>query len=210
MTPTPHTDTDTDLPPLTPYNTIPANTPIGTVVDHWHCPSCDRTIDIIHRPGRPRLYCSHACRQRAYRWRRHHHAHTTATPTWPAEAANARSTYPSTHALRNPRDPLARRRDRRGREVTVCGLLARPPKAARVDGHRQPYIAADPTRCRTCNALLQPRPHGLVPPGALQPPHTPDPHDIHPGLTALQHIHPDYPLPPNIRYLLHLLHGHGT
>jgi hypothetical protein len=56
-----------EFPPLTNTRSVPRGTPIGTVVDRWDCPCCGHVIEMIHRPGRPRLYCSHACRQRAYR-----------------------------------------------------------------------------------------------------------------------------------------------
>jgi hypothetical protein len=131
--------------------------------ERWDCPSCDRVVEIVRRPGRPRLYCSHACRQRAYRWRRQHAAHTVATPAWPAESATARSTQPfHGHALRSPRDPLSRRRDRHGREVTVCGLLARPHALPRQRGERVPFLAVLPTVCRSCAGLVQPRVLGRV------------------------------------------------
>ena len=44
------------------------------VVEPWFCPVCDGPAHRTRRPGRPKLYCSNACRQRAYRWRRDHHA----------------------------------------------------------------------------------------------------------------------------------------
>ena len=50
----------------------------GAIVEEWWCPVCDRAAHRIHRPGRPRIYCSNACRQRAYRYRRAHGLRTTA------------------------------------------------------------------------------------------------------------------------------------
>lgn len=151
----------------------PRDVHIGTVVAEWQCPSCDRTVDVVHRPGRPRLYCSHACRQRAYRWRRQHAAHTVTAPgeRWPGASIAVRGL---SHALRTERDPMWRRRDRRGREVTVCGVLARGSRGPR--SSRPPYAGYRPDShraCRTCAALTVPRPLGLVPPGAWTP--RPDP-----------------------------------
>lgn len=146
---------------------------VGMVVDRWDCPSCDRTIDVIYRPGRPRLYCSQACRQRAYRWRRRHRAHTVGTRDVRPEGARARSYDRGIHALRTSRDPLSRRRDRRDREVTVCGLLARPLRLRPYQGGVPlPFVTPLSSACRTCEALIQPRPLGLglVPPDAMPPP----------------------------------------
>jgi hypothetical protein len=195
-----HTDHD-DLPPLAAGGAIPGTIPIGTVVDRWQCPCCDRTIDIVHRPGRPRLYCSHACRQRAYRWRREHHAHTRSTPSWPAESATVRGGG-RTHALRTERDPLSRRSDRRGREVTACGALGHPHHPSRRRGERAPFLRAGPTACRMCAALVQPRPLGLVPPGAIPPPTQLTARTMADTAEALRAISDDYPLDPGIRRLL--------
>lgn len=164
---------DVDVRPPLFGTRSPRNVCIGTVVDSWQCPSCDRTFDVVYRPGRPRLYCSHACRQRAYRWRRQHAAHTVTAPG----VCSAGAYIPVRgliHALRTERDPMWRRRDRRGREVTVCGVLARGSQRSR--STRPPYVGYRPDAsgtCRTCAALTVPRPLGLVPPGAWTP--RPDP-----------------------------------
>ena len=187
-----------DLPPLTTCRSVPAFTPIGTVVDRWNCPCCDRVIDIVHRPGRPRVYCSHACRQRAFRWRRRHGAHTVSTPEWPAEEAVALGQR--RHAFRTSRDPLSRRRDRRGREVTACGVLSRPNERARAEGVRVPFLGADQRTCATCATLTQPRPLGLVP---AEPWTLPGAGDFADRVRALRAVSPDYPLDPVVRHLAH-------
>ena len=192
-----------DLPPLFPGGIVAASTPLGTVTDHWPCPSCDRVVEIVHRPGRPRLYCSHACRQRAYRWRHRHRAHTVATPERPAEAARARSFVRGGHALRSSADPLARRRDRCGREVTVCGLLASPMNHVRARGDRAPFLQAGSTSCRVCAALVQPRPTGLVPPDAMPPPWRWTPGRPDPLGAQLRAISADWPLDDRLRQLAH-------
>lgn len=184
-----------DLPPLTTSRTVPRFTPIGTVVDHWDCPACDRTIAIVHRPGRPRLYCSQACRQRAYRWRRRNQAHTRSTPEWPAEVSGFNFGQ-RRHAMRTGRDPMSRRRDRRGREVTVCGVLSRPHERDRRRGYRVPFTAVRAEDCCTCAALTRPRPLGLVPPGDAAATGT-----FADDARALRAISDAYPLDPVIRHL---------
>lgn len=201
-------DTD-DLAPLDGFGRVMRGTPHGTVVDRWLCPGCERIVEIIHRPGRPRIYCSQACRQRVYRWRRRNGVHTAATPAWPAEKASAHSNRLTCHALRSERDPLSRRRDRRGRELTVCGLLARVGKRLRTDGYKPPFLPGGDV-CRVCTALIAPRPLGLVPPGAMPPPadHTADHTADHAANSAeeiveqFRAIDPAWPLDPAIRRLL--------
>lgn len=190
-----------DLPPLTPRGSVPHTVPIGSVIDRWPCPCCDRTIEMVHRPGRPRIYCSQACRQHAYRWRRTQRAHTVSSPSWPVESASVRGGKRS-HALRTERDPLSRRRDRRAREVTVCGALAHPHQRGRVRGERVPFLGPGPDVCRTCTALVRARPLGLVPPGAT-PPRTPMTRDsFRDVVRALHAISDDYPLGDDLRRLL--------
>ena len=107
-------------------------------VEEWWCPVCSAPAHRVrHMPGRPRVYCTNACRQRAYRWRRDHHARLAATPEHPAERA---SVGIRGHALRSKRDFVSQYADSRGREVTVCGAMGRP---ARLSQHTHTRFNAD-------------------------------------------------------------------
>src|SRR5215218_7103094 len=100
----------------------------GPKVEEWWCPVCSAPVHrVAHMPGRPRIYCTNTCRQRAYRWRRDHHARLAATPEHPAERA---SVGVRGHALRSSRDFVSQYSDSRGREVTVCGAMGRPARLA--------------------------------------------------------------------------------
>jgi hypothetical protein len=123
------------------------------VVEQWWCPVCNGPAHRTLRPGRPKIYCSNACRQRAYRWRKHNHARTIARPGH--RAAGSFVPGGRSHALRNPRDFVAHPRDRRGRQTTVCGVLAKPWQLA---GHRTHHDFIDHTGqgCRTCTTLVAP------------------------------------------------------
>jgi hypothetical protein len=123
----------------------------GPTVEPWWCPVCSAPAPrIAHQPGRPRIYCSNACRQRAYRWRRDHHARLAATPDDPAERA---SVGIRGHALRSKRDFVSSYSDTRGREVTVCGAMARP---ARLGNWTHTRFNADNSgySCRSCIRLI--------------------------------------------------------
>lgn len=160
-----------DVPPIQSFF-VPKGTVQGNVVEHWPCLACDRVIPIVHRPGRPRLYCTHACRQRAYRWRRDHQARTAATAEHPAAGAYARSHVPlRNHALRTQRDPISRRNDSRHREVTVCGVLARPNRFGQLGRTFRPD--ASERTCQVCAELTTIRPfepHHPIDHGSLGPP----------------------------------------
>jgi hypothetical protein len=93
------------------------------VVAEWWCPVCDAPAHHTRQAGRPRVYCTNACRQRAYRWRRDNHARLAATPEHPAERA---SNGIRSHALRSRRDFVSNYSDQRRREVAVCGAFGRP------------------------------------------------------------------------------------
>src|SRR5688572_25139960 len=51
---------------------VPA--PLGPedVIADWNCPVCGTHTPRTYRPGRPPVYCTNACRQKAYRYRRDH------------------------------------------------------------------------------------------------------------------------------------------
>lgn len=122
---------------------------IGDIRESWGCPVCDAPVDLIFRPGRPRLYCSQACRQKAYRWRCQHGARTRATPTQHAPQA---STTARAHALRTPADPMSRLRDRRRREVTACGALVTPSRLRPVAHAR--FLPDSEGACLTCAGIV--------------------------------------------------------
>ena len=153
-TPLRHDDSMTPTPLLRPVDETFRPAPAfgaGPAVEEWSCPVCAAPADrIAHTPGRPRIYCTNACRQRAYRWRRDHHARLAATPHDPAERA---SVGIRGHALRSSRDFVSQYRDARGREVTVCGALARPARLGRWTHSR--FNADDSGyACRSCIRLI--------------------------------------------------------
>ena len=122
----------------------------GTIVEEWWCPVCSRAAHRVYKCGRPRIYCSNACRQRAYRWRRDHQARLAATPEHPAERA---SIGLRGHALRSKRDFVSQCVDARRREVTVCGLLARPARHGR--WRHNDFVGDSSTwSCRSCIRLV--------------------------------------------------------
>jgi hypothetical protein len=120
------------------------------VVTEWWCPVCNTPAHHTRQPGRPRIYCTNACRQRAYRWRRDNHARLAATPEHPAERASAGIRG---HALRSGRDFVSKCSDQRRREVSVCGVLARP---ARLGRFTHTNFVADNTSfsCLSCIRLI--------------------------------------------------------
>jgi hypothetical protein len=127
---------------------------VGDVVGRHECPTCGEPVVDIYRPGRGRIYCTNACRQRAYRWRRAHGVRTFVQRDGAAE----RLVNDRRHALRDHRDPVARLRDRREREVTACGVFARPIRDRRVTHDR--FVPEHPWSCLSCAALV-----GAGPPG---------------------------------------------
>ncbi len=119
----------------------------GQIVALWWCPVCGRATHRYARPGRPRVYCSNACRQRAYRCRRdQHHDHGPATA--PLHRATSRE---RSHAVREPDALVGGRRDTTGRAVTLCGAFARPARP-RPHGHVR-FVSDVPWSCRSCAHL---------------------------------------------------------
>lgn len=127
---------------------------VGDVVGHHDCPTCGAAVAEVYRPGRGRLYCTNACRQRAYRWRRAHGVRMFVERDGAAE----RLFNDRRHALRDARDPVARLRDRRQREVTVCGTFGRPVRTQRVTHDR--FVPEHPWSCASCAALISAGPPG--------------------------------------------------
>jgi len=119
----------------------------GRIVALWWCPVCGRAAHRYARPGRPKVYCSNACRQRAYRCRREEHRDRGAS-TPPLRRATSRE---RSHAVREPDALVGGRRDTAGRAVTLCGAFARPARQ-RQRGHVQ-FVSDVPWSCRSCGQL---------------------------------------------------------
>lgn len=135
---------------------------IGDVVGTHSCPTCGSDVTNYFRPGRGRLYCSNACRQRAYRWRRAHGVRTIVERDGPSE----RLVNDRRHAVRNDRDPVAKLRDRRERETTACGVFARPIRGQRVTHDR--FVPEHPWSCKACSQLISAGPPGTGVPDFVQ------------------------------------------
>lgn len=133
----------------------------GDVIDRRRCPTCDAVVIQRYRPGRARVYCTHACRQRAYRWRRRNGIRTCVERTGPATRGHA---FARSHALRDPRDRAATTLvDHRGRRLTVCGTFVRPADLVRYT--HVDFLPRQPWSCDVCSDLI----------GAPDEPEIPDP-----------------------------------
>jgi len=134
---------------------------------HRACSWCATDFPIAHRPGRPRLYCNHACRQRAYEHRHGFTHERTVRPlpgqvpgdVWSGtgyERGGSIAPFGQAHAMRTSVRPEGRRRE------TLCGLLARP-----VTG--QYFSALHPRACRSCTSITQSTPlrYGISPSNEL-------------------------------------------
>ncbi len=128
---------------------------------HRACTWCAHEFMLQRRPGRPRLYCGHACRQRAYE-HRHGFLHERTVRALPGQASGdawggtgyERGGMPilgkKTHAMRTSVRPVGRRRE------TLCGLLVTPITGLYFSPlHRH--------ACRTCTLVAERRPlrHGV-------------------------------------------------
>jgi hypothetical protein len=124
------------------------------------CLWCQQAVEVIRRPGRPRLYCRRSCRQRAYERRS-----VTAWLPPPARlpAPLPRRVPPGFQKLPGyergtigPMNGLAHAMRTAGlaqphnRRPTLCGILARPA--------RDWFRPADPDSCFTCAAVAAARP----------------------------------------------------
>jgi hypothetical protein len=120
------------------------------------CSWCAQDIEIVRRPGRPRLYCNQACRQRAYE-HRHGFCHVRTIRELPGQLDDGRHTettgYESgghgygdsiVHALRTSVRPDGRRRE------TLCGLLAAP--------NGRSFSTLRPHTCKTCSSIASTSP----------------------------------------------------
>ena len=138
--------------------------PIGPLCAHSRpCSWCHGPIPVAHRPGRPRLYCTAVCRQRAYE-HRHGFTHRRTQRPLPGQApadrwkgtGYERGGYAvlssRAHALRPTARPQGHRRE------TLCGLLTMP-----VIG--QHFNERHVKACLTCvqRARAQPLRFGISP-----------------------------------------------
>jgi hypothetical protein len=130
------------------------------IVGYRACSWCAADVAIERRPGRPRLYCNHACRQRAYE-HRHGFCHERTPRALPGQADDVRRPLGptdatgyerggfayvrgKTHALRTSVRPEGRRRE------TLCGLLE-PPVG-------RPFSMRERTACASCSAIADRHP----------------------------------------------------
>ena len=125
---------------------------------HRACAFCAKEFAVVCRPGRPRLYCSRSCRQRAYE-HRHGFVHERTVRPLPAQARG--ETWSGTgyersltgsfdgsgrvHAMRTSVRPEGRRRE------TLCGALAAPHP-----GHH--FNTRQPRACKTCTSVASSNP----------------------------------------------------
>ena len=130
----------------------------GDVVAEWACPVCGTSCNRTYHSGRSRVYCTNACRQRAYRLRRR-----SLVPA-PATAAPVRArTRDGLHALRSDGDLVAGRRDSTGRQVTACGsfaaLHAGSPVVRLAHGFHRRRAVVLPNVCRRAARRADPSGH---------------------------------------------------
>ena len=128
----------------------------GDVVAEWACPVCGTSCNRTYHSGRARVYCTNACRQRAYRWRRRGIVPSGGDAT--AAAPVRARTREGLHALRSDGDLVAGRRDSTGRQVTACGAFARSARDRPSFAWHTDFIAGGPSSCRTCAAVLHVEP----------------------------------------------------
>jgi hypothetical protein len=123
---------------------------IGDVIAEWSCPVCGTSCDRRYRPGRARVYCTNACRQRAYRWRRDHRSTLGPSDHVPARAR----TRDRSHALRSTPDLASGRRDSTGRQITACGSFGRAAADRSQHTWHNDFVAGTPWSCRSCTKVL--------------------------------------------------------
>ena len=123
---------------------------------HRACCWCAAEFAVVRRPGRPRLYCNHACRQRAYE-HRHGFVHERIVRPLPGqvkgdvwsgtgyEQGGSIAPFGRAHAMRTSVRPEGRKRE------TLCGLLVRP-----VTG--QYFSALHPRACGSCTSIAEKTP----------------------------------------------------
>jgi len=132
------------------------------------CAWCGAPVVIMRRPGRPRLYCNHTCRQRAYE-HRHGFRHQRTVLPLPGQAPGERwlgsgyeegrckgELFGLVHAMRTSVRPEGLRRQ------TMCGQLARP-----MPGRH--YTALRDDACKSCATAVAAAPltYGVTPSNEL-------------------------------------------
>jgi predicted nucleic acid-binding Zn ribbon protein len=143
------------------------------IIADWHCPVCGTHTPRTTRPGRPRVYCTNSCRQRAYRFRRARNIRLRRGDGQPTERGRGADVR---HILRPPSDPLHDRRTSRRQKVSLCGAFVQP--AHDHPDLRTAFVVDEPDACYRCLLLTgTPRP---------------DPPMIHPW----QHSRKSYAGPP--------------
>ena len=117
-------DIDFELTPAARLRMTDSPHPHSRVTAIWTCPVCSTSVPRLRRAGRHRVYCTNACRQRAYRLRcksRQQHPMASHRDPRPVRA----TTRDRVHAIREYADVSSGRRDSIGRGVTACGAFGR-------------------------------------------------------------------------------------
>lgn len=123
---------------------------------HRSCAWCAIEFLVACRPGRPRLYCNQACRQRAYEHRHGFEHRRTVRPLpgqlhgdgWAGsgyERGGSIGPRGKSHALRTSVRPEGRRRE------TLCGVLVTPL----IGKH---FSVMHPRACRSCAMITDSTP----------------------------------------------------
>ena len=122
----------------------------------WTCPVCNASVPRLPRAGRHRVYCTNACRQRAYRLRcksRQQHPMAAHRDPRPIRA----TTRDRVHAIREYSDVSSGRRDSIGRGVTACGAFGRMSIDTPTRFGHLRFVSTEgipsPNRCRRCEQL---------------------------------------------------------
>lgn len=93
------------------------------ILADWYCPVCRAYTPRVRRPGRPAVYCSNACRQKAYRFRCRNGIRLLRGDGQPTERGRGARVV---HLLRPSRDPVSATRRTDRQRVSLCGAFVRP------------------------------------------------------------------------------------
>lgn len=134
----------------------------------WLCPVCSAAVHRLARSGRHRVYCTNACRQRAYRLRRAARQNRPISSIRQPRPERAAS-RDRLHAIREFRDVLTGRRDSVGRGITACGTFARmsidtPSRFGHTE-FRGARLGSESRCCRRCEQLTGIEPRQITPGG---------------------------------------------